>query len=201
MHETRIYTAKVEIRSSDSEPKIVGHAAVFNALSCDLGGFREKVQPGAFARTLAESDVRALWNHNPDLVLGRRKAGTLVIAEDGHGLAIEITPPNTQWARDHMETMRRGDVDQMSFGFRVKSDSFEKSSEGVVRTLHDIELFEVSPVAFPAYPQTEIAVRAFRAWQHQSAESHECSDCEKILNTVRRVEDRISLLETHFSRL
>ncbi len=153
--------AGVEIRMSENEPpKIVGHAAVFNALSEDIGFFREKIAPGAFAKTIQEADVRALWNHDPNYVLGRTKSGTLKLAEDDKGLAVEITPPDTQWARDLMETMRRGDVDQMSFGFQVIKEEWEGDANNPVRVLREVKLFDVSPVTFPAYSATDVQVRS-----------------------------------------
>lgn len=150
----------VEIREESGGPRIVGHAAVFDTLSLDLGWFREKVARGAFTKTLREADVRALWNHDPNYVLGRNKSGTLALAEDERGLAIEILPPNAQWARDLMESMRRGDVDQMSFGFRSIKESWEGDVNNPVRVLQEVELFDVSVVTFPAYPATDAQVRS-----------------------------------------
>lgn len=153
--------AGVEVRAEgDEQPKIVGHAAVFDTLSEDLGFYREKIAPGAFAKTIRESDVRALFNHDPNFVLGRTKSGTLKLAEDDRGLLVEIKPPNTQWARDLMETMRRGDVDQMSFGFQVVKEEWEGDANNPVRVLKEVRLFDVSPVVFPAYPATDVQVRS-----------------------------------------
>ena len=152
---------KVEMRVEDGdEPKITGHAAVFNKLSVDMG-FREKVASGAFIESIEKSDIRALWNHNPDYVLGRNKSGTLKLEEDKKGLAIEISPPDTQWARDLMETIRRGDVDQMSFAFRVVKESWDdQDTKNPIRTLEEVDLFDVSPVTYPAYLQTDVKVRS-----------------------------------------
>lgn len=155
---------KVETRE-DGSKRMVGHAAVFNMLSEDLGGFREQISPGAFAGALETDDVRALWNHNADHVLGRNVSGTLVMSEDVRGLAIEIDPPDTQVARDLMVSMERGDVSHMSFGFSARpgGQNWAKDDDGqVVRTLTKLRLFDVSPVTFPAYPQTEIALRAMQ---------------------------------------
>lgn len=156
----RSYTIQELRVEGDSEPRITGHAAVFNSQSEDLGGFVELIAPGAFAKTIQEADVRALWNHNPDYVLGRSTAGTLVLAEDAQGLAVDITPPATQWARDLMESMRRGDVNQMSFGFRTVKDKWVSENDKTTRTLLEVKLFDVSPVTFPAYPATSVQVRA-----------------------------------------
>jgi HK97 family phage prohead protease len=141
---------------------------LFDTLSEDLGGFREIIRPGAFADSLAEADVRALFNHDPNVILGRNRAGTLRLSEDAKGLRIEIDPPDTQAARDLMVSIARGDVTQMSFGFSVPPGGqiWEKNSLGqVVRTLTTVRLYDVSPVVFPAYPETAVAVRDLQAWQ------------------------------------
>lgn len=160
--EKEIRSYQVELRVDDGDkPKITGHAAVFDKLSVNLMGFREKVAHGAFVKTIAKSDIRALWNHNPDYVLGRNKSQTLRLEEDKKGLSIEIDPPDTQYARDFSETIKRGDVDQMSFAFIVIRDSWEhQGSKDSVRTLEEVELFDVSPVTYPAYPQTDVKVRS-----------------------------------------
>jgi HK97 family phage prohead protease len=143
-------------------PKVVrGYAARFNALSDDLGGFREMIAPGAFAGVLGD-DVRALIDHRSEMILGRTKAGTLRLREDDDGLAVEIDLPDTQIARDLAASMARGDVDQMSFGFTVDRDDWAITEDGVVvRTIEALSgLFDVSVVTFPAYPQTEASLRS-----------------------------------------
>lgn len=149
------------VRASEgSAPKITGYAAVFDEISDDLGWFKEKIAPGAFSRTIEEDDIRALWNHDSNYVLGRNVAGTLELSEDEHGLKITNAPPDTQWARDLLTTIERGDVTQMSFGFLVRSETWEVLPDrSNLRTLNDVQLFDVSPVTFPAYPQTDVSVR------------------------------------------
>lgn len=157
-----IPATELRVDVTDGEkPKIRGYAAVFDAISNDLGGFREKIKRGAFAKSLLDgADVLALWNHDDSHVLGRVRSGTLKVYEDIHGLKVEIDPPDTQWARDLMVTIQRGDVDQMSFGFRVIADSWEqRAGELPLRTLEQVELFDVAPVTIPAYPQTTVGVR------------------------------------------
>lgn len=150
----------VELRMEAEQPaRMVGYAAMFDALSENLGGFRERIEPGAFASALA-GDVRALWQHDPAHVLGRTRAGTLTLVEDARGLWTETILPEAQWARDAAESIRRGDVSAMSFGFRVIRDTWDGEGADVVRTLREVELFDVSPVTFPAYPQTSVQVRA-----------------------------------------
>ena len=151
----------LEIRAAEGESeKIRGYAAVFDKLSVPLWGFREKIDKGAFMESIKKDDIRALWNHDPNYVLGRNKAGTLALEEDDKGLKIEIDPPDTQWARDLITSIKRKDVNQMSFGFETETDEWDRSDEkNVVRTLKKVRLFDVSPVTYPAYPQAKVGVR------------------------------------------
>lgn len=153
-----------ELRVSDPQgdelPAIEGYAAVFNQFSEDLGGFRELVRPGAFAKTIQEHDIRALIQHDPSRVIGRTKNDTLTLKEDIHGLRVKITPPDTSYARDLIESIRRGDIDQMSFGFETVRDEWLITKDEITRSLMEVKLFDVSPVTFPAYPQTSVGVRS-----------------------------------------
>ena len=152
----------VEVRAGDNgQPRLAGHASVFDQpaeIGGWFGGFTEIVRKGAFTKTIREADVRALWNHDPNWVLGRNKAGTLSLAEDDKGLAIDIDPPDTQWARDLVKTIQRGDVDQMSFGFQVVREMWNEDTN--TRELIEVRLFDVSPVTYPAYEGTDIGVRS-----------------------------------------
>jgi len=154
------------VSDENKKPKIRGHAAVFNKLSEDLGGFREKIDPGTFKGSIKKDDIRALFNHDPNYVLGRNKAGTLKLSEDELGLAIEIDPPDTSFARDLIESLNRGDINQMSFRFITVRDSWnyqedDKKPKEVVRTLQEVRLQDISPVTYPAYPQTSVACRDY----------------------------------------
>lgn len=166
--------SKLAVESRESEKRtIVGHAAVFDTLSVDLWGFREKIAPGAFAESIKEDDVRALFNHNPDYVLGRNKAGTLRMVEDDKGLAIEIDPPDTQVARDVVTSIGRGDISQMSFGFQLVADEWDYSDRtNPIRTLKKVKLYDVSPVTYPAYEDTDVELKSIQekiaAWEKQS---------------------------------
>lgn len=154
--ELRAYESRMDMEDG----KLRGYAAVFDSLSVDMG-FRERIRRGAFSRSLKEgADVRALWQHDVNYVLGRTKSGTLSLVEDVHGLRSVIDPPDTQWARDVMTTIKRGDVDQMSFAFTVKTDEWNMEDGVLVRTVIDADLFDVSPVTYPAYPDTSIGVRS-----------------------------------------
>lgn len=160
---------KREVRSLDgmsAEPealRLVGYAAKFNQ-ETDIGGyFREKVAPGAFTAAIERGDdVRALLNHDSNIVLGRTGNGTLRLSQDETGLRVEIDLPDTQAARDLHALVKRGDVSQMSFGFIVEKESWEFGEKGSdsLRTIESVRLLDVSPVTYPAYEGTEIAVRS-----------------------------------------
>lgn len=153
--------ADVRVATGTGEAKqIRGYAAVFNSYSQPMMGFREIIRPGAFRKTLREADVRALLNHDPNFVLGRKSAGTLELAEDDKGLRYSITPPNTTFANDLMVSIDRGDVTQSSFGFNTVKDKWTQDGDVLTRELIEVKLFDVSPVTFPAYTQTEVSVRS-----------------------------------------
>lgn len=152
--------AGVEIRS-EGEPIIEGYAAVFNSMSEELFGFREVILPGAFDRALKEKhDVRALVDHDSGKILGRSKSGTLSMKVDKKGLRVEITPPDTQIARDTVTSIKRGDLDGMSFAFRTITDQWRTQDGEQIRELVDLELLDVSVVAYPAYQATQVSARA-----------------------------------------
>ena len=156
----------LEIRSGQSlqtsNGKLVGYAAVFNAPSHDLGGFREIVAPGAFKRTLADSaSVTALYNHNADQVLGRVGSGTLRLEEDDTGLRFELDLPDTSYARDLSALVQRGDVAGCSFAFNTRpgGEQWEEINGETIRTLTALDLGEITITAQPAYPDTSVAKR------------------------------------------
>ena len=153
--------SRIETRAAeDGSPIIAGYAAIFNKLSEPMWGFREQIAPGAFKKTLREADVRALFNHDVSHVLGRSKNRTLTLAEDLEGLAVQIQPPATTWAQDLMTSMQRGDIDQMSFAFEMIKESWANENGQDIRTLHEVQLYDVSVVTYPAYPQTSASVRS-----------------------------------------
>jgi HK97 family phage prohead protease len=148
--------------------KIRGYALVFNKPSVDLGGFREVILPEAVDRTLREGlDVRALVDHDTAKVLGRNKAGTLVMKKTSTGLQVQIDPPQTSYARDILESVNRGDVSGMSFAFRVITDDWHEEDGMPMREVHDMRISEVSVVTFPAYPDTSVSLRALRQYEEQ----------------------------------
>lgn len=165
--ERRAYDFIVETRQ-DEPRKLIGHAAVFDTIG-DGYFFREKISRGAFSKSIGRDDVRALFNHNPDFVLGRNKAGTLDLVEDDRGLLVTIHPPDTEFVRSLLTSIERGDISQMSFGFEVIKDSWERGTEKEpdLRTLEEVKLWDVSPVTFPFYLDTDIAVRSHDEWINQ----------------------------------
>lgn len=155
-YERRCYEMDVETRSEEEGDNTIisGHAAMFNRTSEDLGGFIERIDKNAFDNVL-EDDVRALFNHNPDLILARSPK-TLSLSVDEKGLRYEFSTPNTTAGNDLVESMKRGDITQSSFGFIIEDDDWSKLEDG--RTLRTIKkvgrLFDVSPVTYPAYPDS-----------------------------------------------
>lgn len=163
--EVRVANAELRVMTEADKPKkIAGYAARFNSMSENLGGFRERIAPGAFAASLLDADVRALWNHDANIVLGRNKSGTLRLTEDDVGLYFDCDAPDTQLIRDMVVSpIERGDVSQCSFGFYTIEDRWENIDGEMIRTLLKCELLDVSPVTYPAYPETDVAVRSMNA--------------------------------------
>jgi HK97 family phage prohead protease len=140
--------------------RIEGYAATFGT-EADLGSFVETIAPGAFRDALA-GDVLAMLDHDPGKVLGRTRSGTLRLIEDQRGLAFSLDVPDTQAGRDVLALAERNDLGGMSFGFKIPKGG--ESWNGNRRSLSKIDLREISVVqAWPAYPDTEIALRAFMA--------------------------------------
>ena len=176
--EIRVITTTIEART-DGEGKtkgLTGYAAKFNEESKPLRDwwgdeFVEVIVPGAFKNSLENNTIKALYNHNPDYVLGSTKSGTLRLEEDEIGLRFDLDLPNTQIANDLYESVKRGDIDGVSFGFKVKEDKWTevKTDTGwkTIRTLREIDLIEISPTAFPAYEQTEVDCRSLVKMKEQ----------------------------------
>jgi len=153
-----------EVRADGAARKLDGYAAVFNREAIIWGLWREEVAPGAYSKTIQEGDIRALWNHDTNIVLGRNKAGTLRLAEDSKGLRTEIDPPDNEWGRPVVDAVQRGDVTGMSIAFRVIKEEWiyppKDSRELPKRTIREAKLYDVSPVTFPAFEQTSISARS-----------------------------------------
>jgi HK97 family phage prohead protease len=157
--ERRTTTGEVEARAKGSNIYVEGYASVFEKRSGNLGGFIEKVKPSAFNKTIREADVRALWNHDPQYVLGRSGAGTLELSIDQSGLYYRSLLPNTSYAKDLAALLERRDVRESSFTFFNINDAWDTTEEGYPqRSLIEVGLIDVAPVTFPAYPDATSGV-------------------------------------------
>ncbi|MFC9231033.1 HK97 family phage prohead protease [Streptomyces decoyicus] len=160
--ERRAVPTEFEIRSQGGAFNFYGYALKWDARSSNLGGFRERVAQGATSESIGRDDIRALFNHDPNLILGRNRSNTLRMTEDSTGLHYEVDMPDTTYARDLATAMERGDVSQSSFGFRTsgpEGDSWAEDDDGFpLRTLQKVSLFDVSPVTYPAYADSTSGV-------------------------------------------
>jgi HK97 family phage prohead protease len=157
--EVRTNSVDFEVRAEGDGMTFTGYASVFNSPSEDLGGFVEYVAPGAFKRSLqSRNEVKLLWNHDAGEPLASLRGGTMQLIEDSRGLKVTAQLPQTSRGRDVAELLRTKVIDSMSFGFNVIRDSW--STDGKIRTLESVRLFETSIVSFPAYSQTTATVRS-----------------------------------------
>jgi uncharacterized protein len=159
----------IEVRDAEGEEMILeGYAAVFNS-ETDLGHFREVIKPGAFDDVL-DNDVRALINHDPNLVLGRTKNGTLELSQDERGLKYRVKLGAQQYAKDFYESVKRGDISQSSFAFTIDKQSWNE--ERTVRSVDKVrQLLDVSPVTYPAYAAATVQARDLTPEVEQAAEA------------------------------
>jgi HK97 family phage prohead protease len=163
-HERRMFGDLEKRAQGDGKPTIiVGYAARFNRQANINGCFIEQIAPGAFAQSIIDDDVRCLANHDPNLVLGRNRSGTLALSEDAVGLRFECQLADTQAARDIAVSIERGDISQCSFAFDAVQEEWDFSGELPLRTLRQCRLYDVSPVTYPAYEDTTVAVRSLDA--------------------------------------
>jgi len=189
--EVRAQPAALCVPDGDGDDLVFeGYAAVFDVWSEDLGGFREQIAPGAFRNTIETDDVRALLNHNPNYVLGRNRSGTMTLSEDERGLRFEIHAPNTNWARDLRESVRRGDINQCSFGFETIEDEW-KSQKGLdERTLRNVRLQDVSIVTYPAYDRTSVSARSTREIYQSHLEEKKYTGRNAVLRRKLELKDK-----------
>ena len=182
--EVRFIPQEMRVKADEGErKKIVGYAAKFNSLSEEMWGFREQIAPGAFTEALKKSDVRALFNHDPNYVLGRQSAGTVSLTEDDVGLFYEIDPPDTQWAGDVVSSIERGDIAESSFAFSMDGgvEEWDDSATPAIRTIKSVgNLYDVSPVTYPAYPEATTGVRSHKEIfdEHQNERTEESQEEE-----------------------
>lgn len=189
--EKRSLTLAPEIRTKngeDEQSKIVGYAVKWGQRSNTIGyyyKFEERFEKGAFFDAV-KGDVIAAWNHDWNEILGRSTSGTLLLEEDDIGLRYEITMPS--WADKYVETVQRGDVTGSSFTFMPEVEEWDETNEIALRTIKKAKLYEVSPVIFPAYPQSEAGVRSmedvFEAFQRSRNPSND--DFSKKIDLMRK---------------
>ena len=185
----RRFHRRAELRmTGDDSRTLAGYAVVYNSPSEDLGCFREIIQPGAFTKALKTADVRCLIDHNPSLLLGRNTSGTLRLADESKGLRIECDLDDTSYALDLAKTVRRGDRDGMSFGFIALEDSWFEDKNGIVRTILEADIFDVSAVTYPAYTDTSLALRSLDGWKKGKP-----SPLEDFAHEIRRDRLRLNL--------
>ncbi len=156
--------AGVELRAAENEFAITGMAAAYNVKSANLGGFIEKIAPGAFTDSLRADDQMCCFNHDPNQILGRKKSGTLTLTDTNAGLSFRCTLDRSNPVHQSVySAIARGDVDGCSFAFSVPpdGDTWEENGGLPLRTLRKVSLRELGPVCFPAYPAgTSVGARA-----------------------------------------
>ncbi|MEI6724613.1 MAG: HK97 family phage prohead protease [Actinomycetes bacterium] len=159
-HEYEIRTipaGELRVLMLDGKPIVSGTAIVFNEWSVDLGGFRERVLPGA---PELDADLKALFDHNTAYVIGSMRAGTMDVTVDAAGVSMSASPPDTTWAADMMTSMKRGDIDGMSFAMWVREDNWYVEAGHVCRDIIRAEVSELTITSMPAYPQTTAEARS-----------------------------------------
>lgn len=177
----------ISIREDQANPDVMaikGYVVKFNDRSSLLyDEWYERVAKGAFAKSLEQNTIKALWNHNSDIVLGSTKSQTLKLIEDDIGLRFDLELPNSNQAKDIYESIKRGDVDGVSFGFYIREngDKWEylKDEDVYERTLLDIDLIEISPTPFPAYPTSEVGKRSLEAHNLKTKEERVLEELKK----------------------
>lgn len=158
--ERRSFKTELRMEGEGESRKVVGYAAVFDSDSEIMWDFKEQIDKRAFDEAIPQSDVRALFNHNPDHLLGRTKSGTLSLSVDERGLKYEFDAPDTTLGNDILEMLKRGDLDQSSFGFTVDEEKWNREGEIPIRIITKVKrLYDVSPVTYPAYNDTTVAKR------------------------------------------
>lgn len=162
--ETRVLDIDFRVKRDGESTTFVGVPILYDVDSADIG-FIERISRGAASSAVEKSDIRLLYGHNSEslLPLARTASGTLRVSETSTGIQIEADAPDTQFARDLAESIGRGDVSQMSFAFTVEDDKWEERDGKYYRTINEIsELYDFSFVAFPAYPDTTVALRSLK---------------------------------------
>lgn len=182
-HETRASVARLEVRAAGGDEggrTVVGYAAVFNSETDICGYWTEVVAVGAFARSLRENDVVALYSHDTGRVIGRQSAKTLRIEENDKGLKVEIDLPDTTDGRDLAVLIERGDITGMSFGFCTRKQEWDETVDPPKRTILDVDLLEVTITAFPQYSDTEIGLRSLEGARKERRQHNRSGAASRI---------------------
>lgn len=179
----------------DGRPRIGGYAARFGSFSEDRGGYVAKIAPGFFDRAIRSSaDTRLLVNHDPNLIMGRTKSGTLRLASDAVGLRFEGDLPDTPLALHYAEAIRRGDMSGCSFTCTIEIDQWDWSGETPVRTLQQIgELYDVGPVTFPAFSDTNVSAHSSSLEGARAAIEEQREACARRARRARLQYQRVCL--------
>lgn len=186
--------SQMQIRKNENDEtklSVVGYVVKFNERSQLLyDEFYEKVARGAFSKSLEDNTIKALWDHNTNLVLGSTRSKTLRLKEDDTGLYFELDLPNNEIGKNAYESITRGDVDGVSFGFFVRDDGWEyKKDEDVYeRTLLDIDLREISPTPFPAYENSEVNKRSILLEMNIKTKEQRKLELEKLKLKIKLLE-------------
>jgi hypothetical protein len=173
---------ELEMRAGkgEGERRLSGHGAVYDKLSVDLGGYRELFEQGTFSDSIAKDDIRSLRDHNSSYILGRTKSGTLLLEEDKKGVKFDVSLPDTSYANDLVVSVERKDVTGCSIIFSVEQERWfvdgeevefldalmamwDEKKHKVERHVNKGRLYDIGPVTFPAYPQTDVKARAMES--------------------------------------
>lgn len=185
--ERRVITGTIELRGAGAAKMLRGYASIFNSDSEDLGGFIERIAPGAFTDALTGSpDIRCLFNHDQSALLGRTASKTLKVSQDSRGLYYECTLPDTQLGHDILVMCERGDITQSSFAFSITDDGQTWSDNYSRRLITKVaELYDVSPVTVPAYPAASVSARNAFLFSGESPQPVGAIDDEKTRASLR----------------
>lgn len=190
-----------EFRMDEADDKRIvrGHGAVYESTSTDLGGFVEIIHTGAFDDAIANSDIRALVNHDANLLLARMSAGNLKVETDSKGLAYEFQLGEQSYARDLAINLDAGNITQSSFAFTVQDDDWEETEDGkYIRHIYKVrELFDVSPVTYPAYEEADVRVAKRSLDQLKSGKE---AELEKAKEQVEEKKKQLRVASEHRAR-
>ncbi len=199
--ETRYTAGSVAYRKAGDGPGLLGgYALRYDRQSQNLGGFVERIAPGALTKTLSDGgDVLCRFQHDDALILGRTLSGTLTLSADAEGLVYEVVLPDTTTGRDLAALAGRGDVQHSSFAFRTIRDDWGFTEQGFpLRTLLEIQLVDVAPVVQPAYLDTSSGLRALAEARHLNPDAVLAAAASNTLaDMLRGVTTEVEPGETH----